>query len=87
MLFVSFQGRYGIHDLNRLLLLLLYQKGVGSMVRKEYSMIEIVDVLRRYQHGDTIRVISRWTGIDRDTARKYLRMAEDEKMTQIGNNP
>ena len=27
------------------------------MARKEYSMIEIVDVLRRYQQGDKIRAI------------------------------
>lgn len=40
-------------------------------------MIEIVDVLRRYQQGDKIRAISRSTGIDRNTVRKYLRMAEE----------
>ncbi len=46
------------------------------MARKEYSMIEIVDVLRRYQQGDGIRAIARSTGIDRNTVRKYLRMAQ-----------
>ena len=45
------------------------------MARKEYSMIKIVDVLRRYQQGDKIRAISRSTGIDRNTVRKYPRMA------------
>lgn len=48
------------------------------MARKEYSMVEIVDVLRRYQQGDKIRAISRSTGIDRNTVRKYLRMAEEK---------
>jgi transposase len=48
------------------------------MARKEYSMIEIVDVLRRYQQGDGIRAIARSTGIDRNTVRKYLRMAQEK---------
>ncbi len=46
------------------------------MARKEYDMIEIVDVLRRYQQGDGIRGIAKATGIDRNTVRKYLRIAE-----------
>jgi transposase len=46
------------------------------MGRKEYGMIEIVDVLRRYQQGDKIRAIAKSTGIDRNTVRKYLRIAE-----------
>jgi hypothetical protein len=43
----------------------------AGMGRKEYGMIEIVDVLRRYQQGDGIRAIARSTGIDRNTVRKY----------------
>ena len=54
------------------------------MVRKEYSMVEIVDVLRRYQQGDKIRAISRSTGIDRNTVRKYLRMAEEKGFSKDG---
>lgn len=54
------------------------------MARKEYSMIEIVDVLRRYQQGDTIRAISRSTGIDRNTVRKYLRAAEGKGFSRDG---
>ena len=48
------------------------------MGRKEYTMIEIVDVLRRHQQGDGIRAIARSTGIDRNTIRKYLRMAQEK---------
>jgi len=55
------QRRYGIHDRKALLLLILLRIG-GSMARKEYTMIEIVDVLRRYQQGDGIRAIARSTG-------------------------
>ena len=49
-------------------------------------MIEIVDVLRRYQNGDTIRAISRSTGIDRNTVRKYLRMAEKRGFSKEGSS-
>jgi transposase-like protein len=55
------------------------------MARKEYSMIEIVDVLRRYQQGDGIRAIARATGIDRNTVRKYLRMAEEKGFSKDGS--
>jgi transposase len=54
------------------------------MARKEYSMIEIVDVLRRYQQGDGIRAIARSTGIDRNTVRKYLRMAQEKGFSKDG---
>jgi response regulator of citrate/malate metabolism len=55
------------------------------MARKEYTMIEIVDVLRRYQQGDGIRAIARSTGIDRNTVRKYLRMAEEKGFSKDGS--
>lgn len=37
------------------------------MAHKEYNVLEIVDVLRRYLAGDSIRSISRSTGMDRNT--------------------
>ena len=43
------------------------------MAHKEYNVLEIVDVLRRYLAGDSIRSISRSKGMDRNTVRKYLR--------------
>lgn len=45
------------------------------MARKEYAVVDIVDVLRRVQNGYSIRAITRATGMDRNTLRKYLRLA------------
>ena len=46
------------------------------MANKEYTVIEILDVLRRYQGGDGFRPIAKATGIARNTVRKYIRLAE-----------
>ena len=46
------------------------------MSDKEYTVIEIVDVLRRHAAGDKISVIARSTEMDRKTVRKYIRIAE-----------
>lgn len=46
------------------------------MAHKEYNVLEVVDVLRRYLAGDSIRLIARSKGMDRNTVRKYLRAAE-----------
>ena len=51
------------------------------MAYKEYYVIEIVDVLRRYLAGDSIRSIARSKGMDRNTVRKYLRYAEEKGFT------
>ena len=45
------------------------------MARKEYTVVDVVDILRRVQHGYSIRAITRATGMDRNTLRKYLRLA------------
>ena len=42
------------------------------MSDKEYTVIEILDVLRRHAAGDKIRVIARSTGMDRNTVCKYI---------------
>jgi len=47
------------------------------MAHKEYNVVQIVDVLRRYLAGDSIRLIARSTGMDRNTVRKYIRNAEE----------
>lgn len=44
------------------------------MARKEYMVIDIVDLLRRCQRGDTLRSLARTTGMDRKTVSKYLRL-------------
>lgn len=51
------------------------------MGHKEYKVLEIMDVLRRWLQGDGIRMISRSTGIDRNTVRKYIRLAEEKGIT------
>ena len=51
------------------------------MAHKEYNVLEIVDVLRRYLAGDSIRLISRSKDMDRNTVRKYLRIAGENGFT------
>ncbi len=48
------------------------------MSDKEYTVIEIVDVLRRRAAEDKISAIARATGMDRKTVRKYIRIAEEK---------
>ena len=45
------------------------------MARKEYVVVDIVDILRRHQLGDGIRSIVRATGMGRNTVKKYLHLA------------
>ena len=45
------------------------------MARKEYMVVDIVDILRRCQRGDTIRSLALATGMGRNTVKKYLRLA------------
>jgi DNA-binding IclR family transcriptional regulator len=51
------------------------------MADKEYTVIEILDVLRRQKAGDNISAIARSTGMDRKTVRKYIRVAEGKGLT------
>lgn len=48
------------------------------MARKEYAVIEILDILRRYQAGDSIRQISKATGLSRNTLKKYIETAQNQ---------
>ncbi len=52
------------------------------MADKEYTVIEIVDVLRRQVAGDNISAIARATGMDRKTVRKYIRSAEEKGLAK-----
>jgi hypothetical protein len=47
------------------------------MGHREYSVIEIVDVLRRFLAGHSMRLIAHSTGMDRNTLRKYIHIAEE----------
>jgi hypothetical protein len=46
------------------------------MSDKEYTVIEIVDVLRRQAAGDNISAIARSAGMERKTVCKYSGIAE-----------
>jgi len=46
------------------------------MSYRELTMIEIREVLRRWQAGQSIREIAREGGVDRKTARRYVKAAE-----------
>jgi transposase len=54
------------------------------MARKEYTVVDIVDMLRRVQNGYSIRAMTRATGMDRNTLRKYLRLAYKKGFTKEG---
>jgi transposase len=54
------------------------------MARKEYMVIDIVDILRRTERGDTIRSLARATGMGRNTVKKYLRLAYKKGFTSEG---
>jgi transposase len=51
------------------------------MARKEYMVVDIVDILRRSQRGDAIRSLARATGMGRNTVKKYLRLAYKKGFT------
>jgi hypothetical protein len=55
------------------------------MARKEYMVVDIVDILRRCQKGDGIRSIARATGMGRNTVKKYLRLAYKKGFTPEGS--
>ena len=45
------------------------------MGHKEYSVTNIIDILRRAKAKDSLRRIARATGMDRKTISNYLRLA------------
>ena len=52
------------------------------MADKEYTVIEILDILRRHTAGDKMRAIARSTGMDRKTISKYIRIAQEKGFTK-----
>src|SRR5690348_3286400 len=44
---------------------------------RELSRMEIVEVVRRWQLGESQRAIARASGVARETVKKYLRAAEE----------
>src|SRR3979409_2280568 len=54
---------------------------------RELSRMEIVEVLRRWQRGESQRAIARASGVARETVKKYLRAAEELGLAANGPPP
>ena len=50
---------------------------VCGMGYRELSRMEIVEVVPRWQMGESQRAIARGSGVARETVKKYLRAAEE----------
>ena len=57
------------------------------MAYKEVSRVDIVEVIRRWQKGNSQRQIASGTGLSRDTVRKYLAGAEEVGVSREGPDP
>jgi transposase len=51
---------------------------------REVGLMQVADILRRWQAGDSARTIARGTGLARDTVRKYLHAAQRLGLTPQG---
>ena len=54
---------------------------------RELSRMEIIEVVRRWQAGESQRAIARASGLARETVRKYLRAAEELGLCANGPPP
>src|SRR6266567_3138966 len=54
---------------------------------RELSRMEIVEVVRRWQMGESQRAIARGSGVARETVKKYLRAAEEHGLAANGPPP
>ena len=57
------------------------------MAYKEVSRVDVMEVIRRWQQGDSQRHISLGTGLSRDTVRKYLAAAIEAGVQREGPEP
>ena len=57
------------------------------MAYKEVSRVDIVEVIRRWQKGNSQRHTASGTGLSRDTVRKYLAAAEEVGVSREGPDP
>ena len=53
------------------------------MAYREVSRMEIQEIIRRWQAGDSQRKIALGTGLSRDTIAKYVAAAQDEGILRI----
>src|SRR3984893_321811 len=54
---------------------------------RELSRMEMVEVVRRWQMGESQRAIARASGVARETVKKYLRTAEELGLAANGPPP
>ena len=57
------------------------------MAYKEVSRVDVMEVIRRWQEGNSQRHIALGTGLSRDTIRKYLAAAAEAGVQREGPNP
>ncbi len=57
------------------------------MAYKEVSRVDIAEVIRRWQRGNSQRHIAAGTGLSRDTVRKYLSAAQKAGVARDGPAP
>ncbi len=57
------------------------------MAYKEVSRVDIAEVIRRWQVGNSQRHIAAGTGLSRDTVRKYLSAAQEAGVDRDGPGP
>ena len=54
---------------------------------RELSRMEIIEVVRRWQIGESQRAIARASGVARETVKKYLHAAEELGLAANGPPP
>ena len=57
------------------------------MAYKEVSRVDVTEVIRRWQMGNSQRQTASGTGLSRDTVRKYLAAAKELGVSQEGQAP
>ena len=57
------------------------------MAFREVHRMEIIEVVRRWQAGESQRGIARATGLSRNTVEKYVRAARAAGSSQVGEPP
>src|SRR5207249_10887918 len=60
---------------------------VSGMGYRELSRMEMVEVVRRWQMGESQRAIARASGVARETVKKYLHAAEELGLAATGPPP
>src|SRR4030067_2805626 len=48
----------------------------GTMASREVTMIEVKEVLRQWLSGQSRKAMARWVGLDRNTIRRYILVAQ-----------